>query len=287
MQARKSYRNFWHTDLMSAPLADPLYCCFAVCCGPCASYLLRKRALYNDMSRYVCCGGYMPCSGRCGESHCPELCLCTEVFCCFANSVASTRFMLQDEFNIQTTQCDNCIIGFMFCLQQLACICSCIACILGSDELRELSQILNCLSDMVTCTVCSCMQTQHKVEMDKRDGKFGPPPPMAVPTPQHMSRIDQPIPPPAGSGQSPPPQQMVYPPPQQGYGYQAPPPQPTEGYGYPPQSAPAPGQGYGYPPPPPPSGQGYGYPLPPPSQGLQMPNYPPPGAGYPPPNYGK
>lgn len=33
-----------------------------------------------------------------------------QVFLCFGNSVASTRFMLQDEFNIQTTQCDNCII---------------------------------------------------------------------------------------------------------------------------------------------------------------------------------
>lgn len=29
--------------------------------------------------RYTCCAGYMPCSGRCGESKCPELCLCTEV----------------------------------------------------------------------------------------------------------------------------------------------------------------------------------------------------------------
>ena len=33
-----------------------------------------------------------------------------KVFLCFGNSVASTRFLLQDEFNIQTTQCDNCII---------------------------------------------------------------------------------------------------------------------------------------------------------------------------------
>jgi hypothetical protein len=32
------------------------------------------------------------------------------VFCCFGTSVGSTRFLLQDEFNIQTTQCDNCII---------------------------------------------------------------------------------------------------------------------------------------------------------------------------------
>jgi len=52
----------------------------------------------------------MPCSGKCGESKCPEVCLATEVFCCFGNSVASTRFLLQDEFNIQTTQCDNCVI---------------------------------------------------------------------------------------------------------------------------------------------------------------------------------
>ncbi|MBA0554104.1 hypothetical protein Golob_013230, partial [Gossypium lobatum] len=126
-----------------------------VATGPCASYMLRKRALYGDMSRYTCCAGYMPCSGRCGESKCPEFCLCTEVgeevFLCFGNSVASTRFLLQDEFNIQTTKCDNCIIGFMFCLQQIACIFSLVAMIVGSDEIQEASQILSCLADMVYC----------------------------------------------------------------------------------------------------------------------------------------
>ncbi|KAJ0105356.1 hypothetical protein Patl1_17685 [Pistacia atlantica] len=125
---------------------------FVYCSPPCVSYILRKRALYNDMSRYVCCVGYMPCSGKCCESSCTELCLGTEVygFClsvpllCFSwsmfsaswlkhnygicgykiclhffsysfyfkkeNIVASTRFLLQDEFNIQTTRCDNFII---------------------------------------------------------------------------------------------------------------------------------------------------------------------------------
>nr|POF08569.1 hypothetical protein CFP56_34644 [Quercus suber] len=80
MQLRQNYRNLWHTDLMGTIQADTPYCCFAFFCGPCASYLLRKRALYNDMSRYVCCAGYMPCSGRCGESKCPEFCLATEKF---------------------------------------------------------------------------------------------------------------------------------------------------------------------------------------------------------------
>lgn len=99
--------------------------------------------------RYKCCAGYMPCSGKCGESRCPTFCLVTEVSkricymlfltcvylflivtplskipvvmlinwfsphqvcCCFGNSVSSTRFLLQDQFNIKTTKCDNCII---------------------------------------------------------------------------------------------------------------------------------------------------------------------------------
>lgn len=253
MQVRKNYRNLWHTDLMSTIQADPAYCCLSLWCAPCVSYLLRKRALYDDMTRYVCCAGYMPCSGRCGERNCPEFCLCTEVFLCFGNSVASTRFLLQDEFNIQTTKCDNFIIAFMLFLQQLACICSLIACIVGNQELSEAAQIVRCLADMVYCTVCACMQTQHKVEMDKRDGKFGPQP-MAIPPMQQMSRLDQPIPP-----------AVVYPP-QQPYGG-----------GYYPQQPPHYAQGHppaGYPPP------IYDQPAYPP-QGA----YPPPGT-QPPPRYG-
>ncbi|XP_019444659.1 PREDICTED: uncharacterized protein LOC109348608 [Lupinus angustifolius] len=237
MQIRQNYRNLWHTDLMNTIQADTPYCCFSLWCAPCASYLLRKRALYNDMSRYTCCGGYMPCSGRCGESKCPEFCLCTEVFLCFGNSVASTRFMLQDEFNIQTTQCDNCIIGFMFCLQQLACIFSIVAMIVGSEEISEASQLLSCLADFVYCTVCACMQTQHKVEMDKRDGIFGPQPVMAVPPAQQMSRIDQGVPPSVGYA----PQPAAY---GQPYGYPAPATQPPQGYpttGYPATAYPPPG----------------------------------------------
>ncbi|KAK4802400.1 hypothetical protein SAY86_000603 [Trapa natans] len=126
MDLRKEYRNMWHSDLMSTISADPPYCCFATWCAPCASFMLRKRALYDDMRRYTCCGGFMPCSGKCGESNCPSFCLCTEVLLCFPNSVASTRFLLQDEFNIQTTKCDNCIIVAMRLLMQLTSYPACL-----------------------------------------------------------------------------------------------------------------------------------------------------------------
>ncbi|KAF2291146.1 hypothetical protein GH714_020348 [Hevea brasiliensis] len=65
------------------------------------------------------------------------------------------------------------------------------------------------------------MQTQHKVEMDKRDGMFGPQAIMAVPPMQQMSRIDQPTPPAVGYppqqayapyGQPPPPYFQGFPP---------------------------------------------------------------------------
>ncbi|XVF33288.1 hypothetical protein REPUB_Repub17cG0156000 [Reevesia pubescens] len=98
--------------------------------------------------------------------------------------------------------------GFMFCLGQFACIFRLIAVISGNDELEDASEILNCFTDVVICTVCACMQ----IEMEKRDGKFGPPTVMIVPPVQQMSRKDQPVPPAIGH----PPQPQQWQPP---YGY--------------------------------------------------------------------
>ncbi|XP_004308355.1 PREDICTED: proline-rich protein 2-like [Fragaria vesca subsp. vesca] len=221
IKVRQDYRNLWHKDLMSTMTADPGYCCFACCCPYCASFKLRKRALYDDMSRYRCCGGYMPCSGRCGERHCPTCCLCCEVFCCFGPSVSSTRYIIQDEFNIKTTGCDNCIIGCMVCLQQVACICNILACLTGSGEINDIAECLSCIAESVYCSVCACMQTQHNIELNKRDGKFEttPHPVMAAPQAQQMSRsVDASAPsqgsppmgyPPQGS---PPPMAYMHPP---------------------------------------------------------------------------
>ncbi|KAL0688149.1 hypothetical protein Bca4012_087826 [Brassica carinata] len=231
MQERQNFRNVWHTDLTHSIQGDTPYCCFALWCSPCASYLLRKRALYNDMSR----------SFAALEPLWHPL-----VFFFKMSSRFRRRSVTTASF-------------------QVACIFSIVACIVGIDELSEASQLLSCLADMVYCTVCACMQTQHKVEMDKRDGKFGPQP-MAVPPPQVMSRIDQATPPAIG-----------YPP--QGYPPSGYPQHPPQGYPqHPPQGYPP--SGYQQHPP-----QGYppsGYPQNPPA----YPQYPP-GPAYPPQAYPK
>jgi len=99
-QARDNYQGTWQTDLTRAPCAEPGCCVLACFCPCCVSMALRKKFLHGDMSRYVCCGGFCPCSGKCGESKCPTCCLCLEAFICFSQSVASTRFLIQDELNL-------------------------------------------------------------------------------------------------------------------------------------------------------------------------------------------
>lgn len=221
MKARENYPRQWELGLTET-FKRPGFCCYAAFCGWCASYGLRKQLLYNDMSRYICCNGTCPCSGRCGEQNAPEVCLALEVCCCFAQSVAATRWAIQDELRLQTTQCDNCIIGTMICASYFACLCSIAACLTGSDEINQLAQVLDCVADILWCSVCACMQTQHKQELDSRDQRGGAGGGMAPHNAPAVQMIQ--------TGGYPPQQHAGYPP-QQGYGQ--PPP------GYPPQ------QGYG------------------------------------------
>ncbi|KIZ01789.1 hypothetical protein MNEG_6172 [Monoraphidium neglectum] len=156
MEARAGYARQWKEPLHN-PCAKPGFCCYAMLCGYCASYQAVSAA--------------------------PSSAPCLQVFLCFAQSVASTRFMIQDELSIQNTQCDNCIIGTMICAQYLACICSLAACLTGSDEINDIAQVLDCIADVLWCSVCACIQVQHKVELDARDsgGRGGAPAPTQAP----------------------------------------------------------------------------------------------------------
>ena len=154
IETRKSYTNNWATDLMGAPCANPGFCLYAACCQTCVAYQQRKEIMFNDLTNYTCCNGDMCISGRCGERKCPEFCLVMEVCCCFPSAVATNRFMIQDEQRVMNTECDNCLIGFMLCMNQLACIFRIAAMISGSDTLEEAANLLDCIAD-VTYAACA------------------------------------------------------------------------------------------------------------------------------------
>jgi hypothetical protein len=46
----------WRVGALAAPLRRPGAFCAAAACPWCMSYYLRRRALHDDMRRYVCCG---------------------------------------------------------------------------------------------------------------------------------------------------------------------------------------------------------------------------------------
>lgn len=211
--------------MLKAFCHSPLYCLgCGVICPYISSYQSRKRALYDDMQRYVCCNGDCPCSGRMGEQKCPEVCLCLEVVGCFTQSVASTRWMLQDEMHIANTQCDNCLIGTAFFCAYLSCICNIAACITGSGELDMVADVVQEISQLIWCSVCACMLTQHKIQLDLRarnPSVVRPPANPYVAPPQQIMQNTYPPPPGSYPQQNMSPQGNVPPP---GFNYQQYPP---------------------------------------------------------------
>lgn len=168
-QSRWLWRNIHTTNS-----ANPSCFCFALCCPCCSSWEIRRRYYKGDMSKYVCCGGYLPCAGKCGEKSCPECCLFLETWICFANSVAVTRWLLQDDLELETTACDKCIIATMIALQYLACIMRCVAIIVDVNGVDTAADAIDIAADVVWCTVCACMAAQHDTQIAVRDGKRAP-----------------------------------------------------------------------------------------------------------------
>ena len=132
------------------------------------------------MRRYSCCQGYHCFQPGCfHEDSCPEVCLLLESTFCFANSVLSTRSLVQDEMLVGNTSCDETLIGIVVAIEELACLCRCAASLSGNHELHDL--------------VCACMQTQHKIQLDARDsGNYVVPAPSMV-APMQMQMQMQPM----------------------------------------------------------------------------------------------
>ncbi|KAL0584334.1 hypothetical protein ABG067_005835 [Albugo candida] len=164
--------NEFMVGMMSAPCTSPC-CCLASCfCPCCAQYIIRRKALDNDMSKYVCFQGYLdgviPClrSGQCGERSCPHCCLCLESWLCNGCAVSATRMLVMDRYNLRPDKWDNRIIRCNNCIQLLSCVCSCLAiCI---SELGNCADLLNCFAQCTYMTTQGCMTAQVNVELKRR-----------------------------------------------------------------------------------------------------------------------
>mmetsp|Transcript_146882 Transcript_146882/g.366322 ORF Transcript_146882/g.366322 Transcript_146882/m.366322 type:complete len:227 (-) Transcript_146882:69-749(-) len=149
----------WDIKMVNAPMAAPGTCCFAFWCGPCMAYSQRNELLDITGEPYICCAGLCPCgpcSKPCSDRN-PWLCL--EVCCCTSQAILGNRFMIQTRFDRQNDPCDDCLLT-------LVCLFDCLALFARCFMDEETADCLKAASDCLYATVCACMLTQHKVELE-------------------------------------------------------------------------------------------------------------------------
>lgn len=158
-------------------------CCLgSFACLPCAICYARGRVLDGDWSKYTCCQGYFDswwkcCCWKdgCGEKNCPQFCNCLECFCCPGCAISGSRNYLMDAQGIRSDPCDRRLIRFNNCLQCLAFICTIASYII--PELRDLANLLRCISNLVFCSIAACMvaQIENEYKYMEKNG-YKPPP---------------------------------------------------------------------------------------------------------------
>ncbi|TMW58021.1 hypothetical protein Poli38472_013495 [Pythium oligandrum] len=175
---RKTNVNKFSVSMMDAPRTDPICCLGSCVCPCCAQIYIRRKALHYDMTNYRCCQGYMdgfvPClkSGECGESSCPNMCLCLEAFLCNGCAVSSTRLLVMDRHRLQPDEWDNRIIRCNNCLQVVSIVCDLLAiCVSGA---QDCAQMLHCVAQCTYASTQGCMTAQVNVELDERSRTEAP-----------------------------------------------------------------------------------------------------------------
>lgn len=118
---KASRSNRFQISMMDGLTTHQPWCCLTYLCPCCSAYYTRYRALDGDMTKYMCCQGYINCmcfrGGGCGEQSCPEFCLALESFFCLGPSMSTSRLSVMDQYNLRPDPCDNRLIRLTNCCE--------------------------------------------------------------------------------------------------------------------------------------------------------------------------
>jgi hypothetical protein len=182
MEITKHLNGRWQVGMIKAACKRPLTCLGSLLFPCCIAYSHRKELLQLTNEPYVCCGGLCGC-GPCSRP-CNPGCLVVESCCCLQMAIAGNRFMIQTRFDRKNTKCDNFIISVT---SVLILIGFCISLIVQGDAGKFCKEV----ADLLLCIVNSCMQSQHRVELDYLKSSYsnsypGMPSYIVPILPQHM-----------------------------------------------------------------------------------------------------
>jgi len=155
MPYKSEYVGTWKVEMFDTCCAAPGDFCLACLCPWCTAYQHRTYMLDSWNRPYYCCGGLFPCC--CLANDCPRECLCLEVCFCLSCAVSGNRMMVQQQYQLMNTCCDECILWS-------TCMLSWVLCILQAVGVPVNQELRNC-ADLIYCTVLGCMQTQHGIQL--------------------------------------------------------------------------------------------------------------------------
>mmetsp|Transcript_1148 Transcript_1148/g.1870 ORF Transcript_1148/g.1870 Transcript_1148/m.1870 type:complete len:215 (-) Transcript_1148:130-774(-) len=172
----------FQVDMMNAPCVDS-WKSWGWCCGqffPCTcgitQYLLRKKILHNDMTKFSCFQGYFDVccikAGTCGESSAPDFCLFCEGCVCNCVAISASRHYVMEKYDLSSDACDYRLIRINNFLQALACFCSILA--LFMFEFQECARLMNLIADIFYHTISGCMTAQVAHEQNYQDSIENP-----------------------------------------------------------------------------------------------------------------
>ena len=168
--AKQLRQNTFQISLMEGCYKNQPWCLCTTVFPCCSAYYTRYKALDGDMSRYVCCQGYMDSmcfrAGSCNEGSCPHLCLATEAFCCVGPSMSASRIFVSDLYDLRPDPADNRMIRLVNCLSLLSCLCDVAA--IFDENLRHLAHLIHVAAELVFYTTLGCMAAQVNREVDVR-----------------------------------------------------------------------------------------------------------------------
>ncbi len=168
-QAVSPYARFSNTydiTLFQAPYHEPCCCFCSILCFPCAQLHMRHRVLNHvhpnsGWSNYKCFQGYFG-GESCGDSECPVFCMCFEASCCPGLAVSATSNVIREQYQLGLDEDDVRLIRCHNCFQIFSICFFCVA-----DD--AVACIVDCIADVVFCSVSGCMtaQVHHEIILRK------------------------------------------------------------------------------------------------------------------------
>jgi len=182
----------WQTTCWMAPMSagGAVTCVKALFCLPCVTVDHRKRVLPIWPDNYQCCGPYKnrllhACGNccfccisgcSCCETRCPTAAVFLEAVVCPFVSVSANHLYIQEKFDLEYTECDQCMIKTSNCLLCFMC-CSDLArvihlCVGGCDHRSGNDCFLGfaaaCIST-AQCGMLCCTTAQNELELQHHE----------------------------------------------------------------------------------------------------------------------